>query len=102
MTDQVEALQQIIEHMATEHVVFRGPKGEALHPDWCPLCRLEKAEAIGSPSAIADWIETAVVPMLGVRMGLPEVSVAKGAVHQGCTAGDLIAAVRDAEVLLGD
>jgi hypothetical protein len=34
-------------------------------------------------------------------MHLPEKSVAKGAVHNGCSAGDLVKAIRESEVLLG-
>lgn len=97
---QVASMQQIIQNMATQHVVF-GVVGsdEKVHPDWCPLCRIEKAEEIGSPDAIARWIEETVIPILGVQMGLPEVSVAKGIVQQGASAGDLIEAIRTTQVV---
>ena len=99
LREQVASLQKIIENMATQHVIFRYDD-EEMHPDWCPLCRLEKAEEIGSPKAIAEWIEKTVIPILGVKMNLPEVSVAKGAVHQGCSAGDLVKAIRESRVIL--
>lgn len=86
---EVEALQRIIENMATHHVVFNGG---GLHPDWCPLCRLEKAEQIGSPIAIAQWVEEVVIP---------ELSLGRiGDVRRVCTAGDLLEAIRRSEVLL--
>lgn len=97
--EQLEALQQIVENMATQHVTFRVEGSqEVMHPDWCPLCRLEKAEQIGSPTAIAAWVEQTVIPMLGAKMKLPEKSVERGAVHQGCTAGELLAAIRETDV----
>jgi hypothetical protein len=99
--ERIESLSRIVGNMATQHVIMYDHQGHEMHPDWCPLCRLEKAEEIGSPAAIAEWVEQTVIPMLGVKMHLPEKSVAKGAVHNGCSAGDLVKAIRESEVLLG-
>jgi hypothetical protein len=99
--ERIASLSRIVENMATQHVIMYDHQGHEMHPDWCPLCRLEKAEEIGSPAAIAEWVEQTVIPMLGVKMHLPERSVARGAVHQGCSAGDLLNAIRESEVLLG-
>lgn len=95
--EQIETLTRIIENMSTEHVVFEGG---TLHPDWCPLCRLERAEQIGSPIAIAQWIEQVVIPELGAHMNIPEAAVERGMVLQGCSAGDLLEAIRRSQVLL--
>lgn len=100
LRDQVASLQEMIQRMATQHVTFYGPKGEKYHPDWCPLCRLEKAEEIGSPKAIAEWVEGTVLPHLAAVNHIPEASVAKGSAHIGFSAGDLIQAIRESEVLL--
>lgn len=97
---RIEALTRTVERMATQHVTFHDQAGEEFHPDWCPLCRLEKAEAIGSPAAIADWIEKEIVPALGERLGLPPTSVDRGAVHRGASIDQLLQAIRDYEVLL--
>lgn len=97
--EQIESLQHIVENMATQHVMFevKGSR-KKLHPDWCPLCRLEKAEQIGSPKAIAAWVEQVVLPELAARNGLPEKSIERGAAHIGFSAGDLIRAIREAQV----
>ncbi len=99
LKEQVASLQHIVENMATQHITF-GVKGsrKKLHPDWCPLCRLEKAEKLGSPKAIAEWVETVVLPELAARNNLPERSVARGAAHIGFSAGDLITAIRESQV----
>lgn len=97
---QVRSLQTIVENMATKHIVFGSPDGGVMHPDWCPLCRLEKAEEIGSPAAIADWVEQTVFPMLAAHNNIPEVNLKRGMVHQGCSAGDLLTAIRDYEILV--
>lgn len=100
LRERVESLERIIENMATQHVTFVGSKGEELHPDWCPLCRLEKAEQIGSPKAIAEWVETTVIPMMAAKNNIPEKALAKGMVHIGMSCGDLLKAIRESEVLL--
>lgn len=99
--ERIASLSRIVENMATQHVIMYDHQGHEMHPDWCPLCRLEKAESIGSPAAIAEWVEQTVIPMLGAKMHLPEKSVQRGAVHQGCSAGDLLRAIRESDVLLG-
>lgn len=100
LAEQVESLQTIIENMATTHVTWavKGSRNRC-HPDWCPLCRLERAERIGSPAAIADWVAEVIVPELGVKMNLPEKSVKRGVVLTGCSAGDLWLAIREHQVL---
>lgn len=99
LREQNESLQGIVERMATQHVTFFDKAGKEYHPDWCPLCRLEKAEEIGSPKAIAEWLEV-VLRHHAIVGNLSEKSIDKGAAHIGYSAGDLIRAVREWDVIL--
>lgn len=37
---QVEAMNRVIENMATQHVTWEDMEGNVYHPDWCRECRV--------------------------------------------------------------
>lgn len=37
---QVEAMNRVIENMATQHVTWEDMDGNTWHPDWCRECRV--------------------------------------------------------------
>lgn len=107
LTERCERLERMVENMAGTHIIFYDKEGTEYHADWCPLCRLEKAEQIGSPRAIAEWVETTVLPMLAVNSGLKHIEFPlndrdRHVLLTGLSAGDLLNGIANSQVLLGD
>jgi hypothetical protein len=38
----IDSLQTMAGRMETEHIDWRGPDGEKMHPDWCRECRIDR------------------------------------------------------------
>lgn len=56
VADYIKRLLDFVERLETQHIIWEGPGGKEVHPDWCRECRVEAAYKKGLNDA-ADQIK---------------------------------------------